>query len=73
MNTYIKTCFLERVMIGYIKAMHPEIRKVWDDYMKNIVETIYKINKPVTQKVRLTRMNSNILFVGSKKLFRGTK
>ena len=51
-----KDMFLRASYDWYIKAMHPEIRKVWDDYMKNIVETIYKINKPVTQKVRLTRI-----------------
>ena len=36
--------------------MHPEIREVWGDYIKKIVETIYKINRPVTQKVRLTKI-----------------
>ena len=36
--------------------MNPEIREVWSNYMKTIVETIYKINKPVTHKVRLARV-----------------
>lgn len=51
-----KDGFLRMSYDWYIKAMTPEIREVWSNYMKNLVETIYKINKPVTHKVRLTRV-----------------
>ena len=51
-----KDGFLRMSYDWYIKAMNPEIREVWSNYMKTIVETIYKINKPVTHKVRLTRI-----------------
>ena len=51
-----KDGFLRMSYDWYIKAMNPEIREVWSNYMKNLVETIYKINKPVTHKVRLTRV-----------------
>ena len=51
-----KDGFLRMRYDWYIKAMNPEIREVWSNYMKNLVETIYKINKPVTHKVRLTRV-----------------
>jgi len=51
-----KDIFLRASYDWYIKAMHPEIRDVWSNYMKTIVETIYKINKPVTHKVKLTRI-----------------
>ncbi|WP_321019847.1 SGNH/GDSL hydrolase family protein [Bacteroides sp.] len=51
-----KDFFLRASYDWYVKAMHPEIRKVWSDYMNSIVETIYRINKPVTHQVRLVRM-----------------
>ena len=51
-----KDGFLRMSYDWCIKAMNPEIREVWSNYMKTIVETIYKINKPVTHKVRLTRV-----------------
>ena len=51
-----KDGFLRMSYDWYIKAMNPEIREVWSNYMKNLVETIYKINKPVTHKVRLARV-----------------
>ena len=51
-----KDGFLRMSYDWYIKAMNPEIREVWSNYMKTIVETIYKINKPVTHKVRLARV-----------------
>lgn len=51
-----KDFFLRASYDWYVKAMHPEIRKVWSDYMNSIVETIYRINKPVTHLVKLTRM-----------------
>jgi len=51
-----KDGFLRMRYDWYIKAMNPEIREVWSNYMKSLVETIYKINKPVTHKVRLVRV-----------------
>ena len=51
-----KDGFLRMSYDWYIKAMNPEIWEVWSNYMKSLVETIYKINKPVTHKVRLTRI-----------------
>ena len=51
-----KDGFLRMSYDWYIKAMNPEIREVWSNYMKSLVETIYKINKPVTHKVRLVRV-----------------
>lgn len=51
-----KDFFLRASYDWYVKAMHPEIRKVWSDYMNSIVETIYRINKPVTHQVKLIRM-----------------
>ena len=51
-----KDGFLRMGYDWYIKAMNPEIREVWSNYMKSLVETIYKINKPVTHKVRLVRV-----------------
>lgn len=52
-----KDGFLRASYGWYTKAMYPEIRKVWSDYMDAIVETIYEINKPVTHKVRLLKLN----------------
>ena len=51
-----KDGFLRMSYDWYIKAMNPEIRGVWSNYIKSLVETIYKINKPVTHKVRLVRV-----------------
>ena len=51
-----KDGFLRMSYDWYIKAMNPEIRGVWSNYIKSLVETIYKINKPVIHKVRLTRV-----------------
>lgn len=51
-----KDVFLRMSYDWYVKAMHPEVREVWANYMKTIVETIYKINKPVTHKVSLTKV-----------------
>ena len=51
-----KDGFLRMSYDWYIKAMNPEIWEVWSNYMKSLVETIYKINKPVTHKVRLVRV-----------------
>lgn len=52
-----KDVFLRASYDWYIKAMHPEIRETWNNYMKAIVETIYKINKPETRQVKLVRVD----------------
>ena len=51
-----KDVFLRMSYDWYVKAMYPEVRGVWGNYMKTIVETIYKINKPVTHTVSLTKI-----------------
>lgn len=51
-----KDLFLRASYDWYIKAMYPEIREVWSNYMNAIVEMIYKINKPVTHKIQLKRI-----------------
>ena len=51
-----KDLFLRASYGWYIKAMHPEIRKVWSNYMNSIVETIYEINKPVVRRVLLRKI-----------------
>lgn len=51
-----KDVFLRMSYDWYVKAMHPEVREVWGNYMKTIVKTIYKINKPVTHTVSLTKI-----------------
>ena len=43
--------------VNKLKAMYPEIREVWSKYMKTIVDTIYKMNKPTTHKVKLTKID----------------
>src|SRR5699024_8434821 len=39
-----KDVFLRASYDWYVKAMHPEIRKVWGKYMDDIVRAIYKIS-----------------------------
>ena len=51
-----KDGFLRMSYEWYTKAMYPEIREVWSRYMKTIVDTIYKMNKPTTHKVKLTKI-----------------
>ena len=51
-----KDGFLRMSYEWYTKAMYPEIREVWSKYMKTIVDTIYKMNKPTTHKVKLTKI-----------------
>ena len=51
-----KVGFLRMSYEWYTKAMYPEIREVWSRYMKIIVDTIYKMNKPTTHKVKLTKI-----------------
>ena len=52
-----KDGFLRMSYEWYTKAMYPEIREVWSKYMKTIVDTIYKMNKPTTHKVKLTKID----------------
>jgi lysophospholipase L1-like esterase len=50
-----KDVFLQASSDNYIKAQTPEIRKVWSNYMQEIVETIYKVNKPVQHKMEVLK------------------
>ena len=43
----------------YSKGMSPEIRKVWEDEIDLIVNTIYKINKPVKRTVEFEKILDN--------------
>jgi len=40
----------------YEQAQYPEIRKVWQDEMDLIVNTIYSINKPIARKIELIKV-----------------
>ena len=40
----------------YSKGMSPEIIKVWEDEMELLINTIYKINKPVKRTVTLEKV-----------------
>lgn len=40
----------------YEKAQYPEIRKVWQEQMDDIVKTIYSINQPVSRIVKLIKI-----------------
>lgn len=40
----------------YEQAQYPEIRKVWQDEMDLIVNTIYSINKPIDRKIELIKV-----------------
>lgn len=40
----------------YRKSWHPEIRKVWQDYMDILVDTIYTVNKPKVRRISLERI-----------------
>lgn len=51
-----KDVFLRISYEWYVKAMNPEIREVWEKYMESIVDTIYRINKPVVHQVELRRL-----------------
>ncbi|MCD7936485.1 MAG: SGNH/GDSL hydrolase family protein [Tannerellaceae bacterium] len=37
----------------YSKAIHKEVREVWEKEMQLIIDTIYRINKPQLRKIRL--------------------
>lgn len=41
---------------GYISWMRDEVRDVWEKEMKLLVDTIYKINKPVERKIELVKV-----------------
>ena len=41
----------------YQQAQYPEIRKVWQDEMDLMVQTIYSINKPVDRKIELVKID----------------
>ena len=38
------------------KSYYPEIREVWQNYMDEIVEKIYSLNKPVKHRVAITAL-----------------
>lgn len=38
----------------YRKSYYPEIREVWQNYIDDIVEKIYSVNKPVVHRITLT-------------------
>ena len=40
----------------YTKGMSPEIRKAWEDEMDVLVNTIYRINKPVKRTITLEKL-----------------
>jgi len=40
----------------YTRAMHPEIRKAWENEMDLLVSTIYELNTPVKRKITLVRV-----------------
>lgn len=40
----------------YKKSIYPEVRQVWQDYMDEIVRTIYTVNKPVVRRVSIERV-----------------
>lgn len=51
-----KDPFLRASYGWYVKAMNPEVREVWQEYMESIVDKIYQINKPVIHQVELKRL-----------------
>lgn len=53
-----KDPFLRVSYDWFTKAMNPEIREVWTNYMDTIVHAIYKINKPTNRQVKLTKINN---------------
>ena len=48
--------FLQMSYDNFTKAVYPEVRKVWKDYMEQIVSTIYKINQPVSHRFVLEKI-----------------
>ncbi|SHJ88439.1 Lysophospholipase L1 [Tangfeifania diversioriginum] len=49
--------FLRMSYDNFTKARYPEVRNVWQNYMNEIVKTIYEINTPVERKIELIRMD----------------
>ncbi len=43
----------------YKKSYYPGIRETWTDYMDYIVSRIYKINKPVTHRIVLEKVDNH--------------
>jgi lysophospholipase L1-like esterase len=52
----IKNIFVKGNFDVYSKAQYPEIRKVWQEEMNLIINTIYKINKPVVHHIQLVKI-----------------
>ena len=48
--------FVDMSLYWYRKSYFPEIRQVWQEYMDKLVETIYKVNKPVTRRISLEKI-----------------
>lgn len=48
----------------YSKMMFPEVRQAYEDEMELLINTIYKVNKPIKRKIELTKMSGNPLFSG---------
>jgi len=49
--------FLRASYDNFTKARYPEIREVWKNYMDEIVETIYEMNKPLEHKLELIKVS----------------
>ena len=49
--------FLRMSYDNFTKARYPEVREVWQNYMDEIVKTIYEMNTPVERKIELIRMD----------------
>ena len=41
----------------YSKSRYPEVRKIWQNQMDDIVKTIYEINTPVEHKLEIIKMS----------------
>lgn len=51
-----KNIFLRGNFDNYSKAQYPEIRKIWQSQMDEIVKAIYAINKPVNHQFKLVKI-----------------
>jgi len=51
-----RNIFLKGNFDNYSKSQYPEIRKIWHEEMDDIVKMIYSINKPVTHKIQLEKI-----------------
>lgn len=52
-----KDWFVANSNYWYRKSYFPEIREVWENYMRDIVDKIYTINKPVTREMSLEKVD----------------